>query len=695
MAAPKKNRACLPCHERKIRCQAPSIGTPCHSCIQRGCQERCVRALRRPRVRVRERLQSSTTSASDATGSNDLEPHSRPVDNSPQRPEDRDGVQATGSLPQAPSQVHYAGSSDYSSLPGLEGSPASFGAAGNSDDRVFVRMCNEVATSNGIPPVQTLLRSVTPYRDSITYRDGSHLLSILAKVVGANARKLTRVLLQDEVQCQAAHVPERPDRETRVGPATLEMKFLKDKGALSMPPSPYREKLLQVYFRQCHPYAPVFDRVQFMHSLASEGHSWFLVQAVLASSAQYAPLELLSQCGFENREAAQRQFSENAASLYDLGHERSQLRLLQGSIVLGSSISSYTQDKDFRYWLANAVRIAAKMGLHKSHIADDMDPAAYSLCRRLFGCLYDADVLLSLVGFKNMRLLDRTACTMGPVTQDDWDSTDIPEQFCSVLDPITLRQKLYMVERNKLCAIGELCLPIRDGRFADLDGYPDDLARKFTDWRSSLPDSLRLNSNPCSVQENLEAIVLLATSFRFECILYHTLRRHYSTLDNAKHSRANQQLKTAMLEVDNLIGRAMTDGLLRMLPLSFVNCVLTVITLRLESIADPNEPPMLKSMAIAYAQHELLLLRSLRDLPLVERCLILLELIIEHKRLPIPNVPSTTSASATHTSYGQFQEESLVAPSGFSLSGYMDPFVPWFEDILSDEFFGNVDFSEM
>lgn len=142
--------------------------------------------------------------------------------------------------PQAPSQVHYAGSSDYSSLPGLEGSPASFGAAGNSDDRVFVRMCNEVATSNGIPPVQTLLRSVTPYRDSITYRDGSHLLSILAKVVGANARKLTRVLLQDEVQSQAAHLSERPDREMRVGPATLEMKFLKDKGALSMPPSPYR-----------------------------------------------------------------------------------------------------------------------------------------------------------------------------------------------------------------------------------------------------------------------------------------------------------------------------------------------------------------------------------------------------------------------------------------------------------------------
>lgn len=142
--------------------------------------------------------------------------------------------------PQAPSQVHYAGSSDYSSLPGLEGSPASFGAAENSNDRVFVRMCNEVATSNGIPPVQTLLRSVTPYRDSITYRDGSHLLSILAKVVGANARKLTRVLLQDEVQSQAAHLSERPDRETRVGPATLEMKFLKDKGALSMPPSPYR-----------------------------------------------------------------------------------------------------------------------------------------------------------------------------------------------------------------------------------------------------------------------------------------------------------------------------------------------------------------------------------------------------------------------------------------------------------------------
>lgn len=56
--------------------------------------ERLLRIL----SRVRERLQSLTTSASDATGSNDLEPHSRPVDNSPQRPEDRDGAQVTGSM---------------------------------------------------------------------------------------------------------------------------------------------------------------------------------------------------------------------------------------------------------------------------------------------------------------------------------------------------------------------------------------------------------------------------------------------------------------------------------------------------------------------------------------------------------------------------------------------------------------------
>lgn len=104
-----------------------------------------------------------------------------------------------------------------------------------------------------------------------------------------------------------------------------------------------------------------------MLTFASGQHSPFLLQAIFASGAQYAPLELLSKCGFKDREEAQRTFIERAALLYDLNAEQSQLRLLQGSVVLGGTVSSssYTRDKDFRYWLCNAVRIATRMGLHR------------------------------------------------------------------------------------------------------------------------------------------------------------------------------------------------------------------------------------------------------------------------------------------------------------------------------------------
>ena len=34
--AAKKSRACVPCHERKVRCNASLAGLPCNRCIESG-----------------------------------------------------------------------------------------------------------------------------------------------------------------------------------------------------------------------------------------------------------------------------------------------------------------------------------------------------------------------------------------------------------------------------------------------------------------------------------------------------------------------------------------------------------------------------------------------------------------------------------------------------------------------------------
>jgi hypothetical protein len=102
-----------------------------------------------------------------------------------------------------------------------------------------------------------------------------------------------------------------------------------------------------------------------MQSYESGSFSRFLIMAILANASQSAPLELVHACGYKDRFTAQKTLASRAALLYDLGCERSQMRALQGSLILGVTLVAYTMDKDFRYWLHNAARIASRMGMHK------------------------------------------------------------------------------------------------------------------------------------------------------------------------------------------------------------------------------------------------------------------------------------------------------------------------------------------
>lgn len=116
-----------------------------------------------------------------------------------------------------------------------------------------------------------------------------------------------------------------------------------------------------------------------MRCYEMEGKATFMLHGMLACAAQYAPLDLLKSCNFQNRVSAQRAFFERATLLYDLGYERSQLRLLQGSVILGTVAFSMPLDKDFRYWLQNAARIAVNMGLHQESVRQTSLPLPFLL----------------------------------------------------------------------------------------------------------------------------------------------------------------------------------------------------------------------------------------------------------------------------------------------------------------------------
>ncbi|KAH8812473.1 hypothetical protein F5884DRAFT_855769 [Xylogone sp. PMI_703] len=143
------------------------------------------------------------------------------------------------------------------------------------------------------------------------------------------------------------------------------MDLLKRRGAFSLPERSTCEKLLQIYFELVHPYTPILDRPIFMREYMDGTFSMFVMQCILTCVTPYLAEDLLAEIGYMDRLSAQRTFFSNAQILYDLGAEKSQLCLFQGSLALTSVHFSFGLDKDCRFWLTNSVRLATQMGLHR------------------------------------------------------------------------------------------------------------------------------------------------------------------------------------------------------------------------------------------------------------------------------------------------------------------------------------------
>jgi hypothetical protein len=216
------------------------------------------------------------------------------------------------------------------------------------------------------------------------------------------------------------------------------------------------EKLLELYFEYVHPYTPILERVAFLRQFTDGTMSTFLLQCILTSVMPFVPSHLISAMGLADRNSAQGFFFSKARLLYDLEAEKSQLCLLQGSLMLTSSHFAFVVDKDCRFWLMNAVRLATQMGLHRRQIADQLDRPTRKLFTRLFWVLYNKDVLMAIAGRANVRRLNDYHCDVPELTVDDWEDEDDLEHFGRFISPIANLQKLYLVQNTRLSRICRL-----------------------------------------------------------------------------------------------------------------------------------------------------------------------------------------------------------------------------------------------
>ncbi|RFU28806.1 hypothetical protein B7463_g7554, partial [Scytalidium lignicola] len=503
-----------------------------------------------------------------------------------------------------------------------------------TESQSYLQLCQQIANGQRLPSPGRMLGIQSPGREVIDYHSGRHYISILGGIITQDrARRLTRLVIEDHKKLTGHH--ELDSRGELAGLDDADISFLHAKGAFNFPPKAICDALLRLHFELVFPYAPVIDRLEFMRTYEAGTYSSFLVNAMLAASVPYAPLQLLIDAGFTDRLTAVRKFSSNAVLLYDFGCEKSQLRRLQGSIILGVGDYSYTTDKDFRYWFYNAARIATRMGLHRNDIAEDMDPATYKVCRRIWWVLYSRGVLLLTFGLENMQILHNSDSDTDLLVESDWDEKEIPNQYTYLISSVTRAQKLYIIENSKLASIGaQFVTMYQRPKFFPSRGSENDLADKFSMWRQSLPEEFQAERIQSWSNYNMWILLLLAVSYRLECIFYRTLQKRYKTENVTLYDWATQRLWSCMFELDTIIGRAVTHDIIDILPMSFINCVSTVLALYIETALDPSVPTTQKTMAPIYIRSNMIVLkRSQERIPMIKWSVRLFEWVVAYKSL--------------------------------------------------------------
>ncbi|PIA94147.1 Cutinase transcription factor 1 beta [Cercospora beticola] len=403
-------------------------------------------------------------------------------------------------------------------------------------------------------------------------------MSILSSALGVQkTRRRVRIIVQD------ADCLQDPSPDV-AGLDRMDAEYLSRRGAFDFPPADTVDALLHVYFERVHPNAPILQRAHFISDYEQRKFSPFLLQSMLANVVPYASEALIQDAGFPDRATAQRSFFLKAKRLYDFGHEKSQLRLLQGCIMLSSLSFSYSVDYDFHFWFNNAVRTATQLGLHRDSTIEATPHLERTLLRRL----------------QNLQRIHDSDFDTAPLDVADFEPGDDDGFAHAILCKSTNIHKLYLVHACQIAVMTSrfVSLLSRGVEEFDLQGAQR-LESDLLHWRTTLPTELRADIVYEWSAANVWILVLAGISYRFQSLLYRTLAEQYRLLNHDLSAlRALLKQEAAMFELGTIIRRIILHDLIQTCPLSLttqrLTCTSTLLALRIEMALKPDSSPIRK-----------------------------------------------------------------------------------------------------
>lgn len=164
-----------------------------------------------------------------------------------------------------------------------------------------------------------------------------------------------------------ATVSDKPDNlgyDTRLD--SEEMEILNIRGAFVLPERSVSDKLIQTFFECVYPAFPIFDRLQFAQLYEANELPLLILHAVCAVSCTMCDEDVITETGFESRNAARKVFLKRAKALHDADYETNKITLVQAAFLLSFLWNGSTDEKDMFYWLSIAIGNAQGKGMHRT-----------------------------------------------------------------------------------------------------------------------------------------------------------------------------------------------------------------------------------------------------------------------------------------------------------------------------------------
>ncbi|PYH81921.1 hypothetical protein BO82DRAFT_432278 [Aspergillus uvarum CBS 121591] len=629
----KKPTACVPCHERKVRCDSTVVGIPCTRCTRRDRADSCTLLERGARNSATNNPNNSSKRRRTVHDSNealkdphDPEPQPEPVYPSPRPPTPATSVppQRHASFSHSQSDVaqglldlSHAGTTTSISetlLPGPhqshQGQPHPVYYLAADEDAHLETLCL-MADENPAMPSPVPLSTSEQGHQVIEYYGELNSITVLSEILGQAQRRLIRLDLPGPVAVGAR------SREL-AGLDDADIAYLRAKHVHDFPPTAICRNFLHLFFKHIYPYTPILNRQQLMEDYERGSCSSFLLWSILANVVPYADSDLLFDSGYTECAIAQKDYFSRARLLYDFGCEKAQLNLLQGSLLLSSFQNSFAPDKDFRFWFHNAVRIALQMGFNRRDMENHLDPSTQQLVRRIWWVLYSRDIWFSVVGFANGRLIDDHGIQWRLPGAEDWACEQaLSSQHKDVIPQITPLHQHFLTENCRLALLGARFLNLLGpNRPTPAIAEAQAFIHALTAWRTSFPEDLLLDRVTHWDETSAWVLFLGSMGYRLECSFYRTLRQRARTLVNKSlelATWASDRLRRCIFELDTVLKRAIVNDVARFCPPSLIICISHLLVFQLDVVLDSGAPEAQRIASRAQIHTGLAYLRAVGD----------------------------------------------------------------------------------